>query len=531
MRKHIDPYLVVLLLLLVGLVLFKQDALPLPYYWDEAWVYAPAVKAMVEHGPSLSPSALPPELSRGHPVLFHAMAASWMTLWGASRVSVHAFALAISLCVLVLTYLLGVQAGSKRIGLAAVIIMLLNETFLAQSAILLPEMTMTLFLLGSVLAYLRGNKVGYLLCATAALLTKESALVLVLALLAWQVQELWTTRNTPRWRSAMSWSALVIAPLALASVFFVLQYLERGWFFYPEHLGMMTWSPRDIIYKAKLIFTLAFEEQGQLVLTYTTCLIAPLALRGSPRWAGVLAALLLTAAIKVLWGRWDLPFVPTIPAALLCVGLAYFTFNRPIERLDREKGRLIAIAYLFIVAYWSFSSLNFFSDRYLLCMIPFMALGASSFLALVADRIRNWIHPVVMACCAIPMLWSIGKDGRVGDTRLSYADAIRTQSALIAYCEREHLQQETFYGSFMDRHYMTQPSLGYMGDTIPFWNVADTLNERTRFAVLSNASSLEARSALESSGFTVSKRFVEGSAWCELHRRDTPGTMSTGEPN
>jgi 4-amino-4-deoxy-L-arabinose transferase-like glycosyltransferase len=521
MRKHIDPYLVVLLLLLVGFGLFKLGSLPLAYYWDEAWVYAPAVKAMVEHGPSLSPGALPPELSRGHPVLFHAMAASWMSLWGASRSSAHSFALAISLCVLVVTYLLGVQAGSKRIGLAAVCLLLVNEMFLAQSAILLPEMTMTLFLLGSVLAFLRGHKVAYLLCATAALLTKESALVLMLALFAWHILDLWSKRKTPQWRSAVTWSAVVIAPLALASVFFILQYLERGWFFYPEHLGMMTWSPKDIIYKAKLIFTLAFEEQGQLVLTYSTCLIAPLALRASPRWAGVLSALLLTAAIKVLWGRWEIPLVPTLPAALFCVGLAYFAFSRPIQQLDGTKGRLIGITYLFIVGYWSFSSLNFFSDRYLLCLTPFMAVGASSLLALVSDRIRSWVFPVVITCCAVPMMLSIGKDGRVGDTRLSYADAIRVQSELVSYCENEHLQQEKFHGSFMDRHYMTEPFLGYMSDTLPFWNVADTLNAGTRFAILSNASPSEARPMLESNGFTLTQRFAHGSAWCELHQRDT----------
>src|SRR5580704_9697985 len=94
----------VLFLVLIVFAVCKLPHLHYAYYWDESWPYAVAIKTMYYHGISLMPNAIDPELSRGHPLFFHAIAALWMNIFGASHVSMHSFALLISLLLLVTLY-------------------------------------------------------------------------------------------------------------------------------------------------------------------------------------------------------------------------------------------------------------------------------------------------------------------------------------------------------------------------------------------------------------------------------------------
>ena len=88
-----------LFLVLAIFIAVKLPALHYPFYWDESWSYAPGVKLMYLHGPSLMPNAIDLFYSRGHPLLFYASAASWMRLFGDSHISQHAFCLFLSILV------------------------------------------------------------------------------------------------------------------------------------------------------------------------------------------------------------------------------------------------------------------------------------------------------------------------------------------------------------------------------------------------------------------------------------------------
>jgi len=107
----------VLFLVLVIFIACKIPHLYYPYYWDESWPYAVAIKDMYKHGISLLPSAIDPELSRGHPLFFHAFAAIWMNIFGASHVAMHSLALFISVLFLIAVY----EAGLRLIAIIATV--------------------------------------------------------------------------------------------------------------------------------------------------------------------------------------------------------------------------------------------------------------------------------------------------------------------------------------------------------------------------------------------------------------------------
>jgi hypothetical protein len=128
-----------------------------------------------------------------------------------------------------------------------------------------------------------------------------------------------------------------------------------------------------------------------------------------------------------------------------------------------------------------------------------------------------------MLVVAVGRLLTIGTDPKIGDTRLNYADAIHVQTELVAYCESHALQREQFHGNFMDRHYMTDTTLGYLSGNDPFWLVADTLAPRTSFAIIGNATEPATVLMLEQNGFAVERRFEQGKAWTSLlHREPLP---------
>ena len=77
-KKNI--HLITVILAIIAFIIYKMPHLSLPYYWDEAWVYGPAVRLMEQTGLSLLPDALPVYYSRGHPLLFHFLGASWIKI-------------------------------------------------------------------------------------------------------------------------------------------------------------------------------------------------------------------------------------------------------------------------------------------------------------------------------------------------------------------------------------------------------------------------------------------------------------------
>ncbi|MBP9081369.1 MAG: glycosyltransferase family 39 protein [Flavobacteriales bacterium] len=518
------------IVVLIAFVAFKWHFLGLPLYWDEAWVYGPAVKAMHTNGLSILPNTIGTELSRGHPLLFHFMAALWATLFGASNTSLHTFSLLLATILLFLVYWIGSKLGSRQIGLAALLLVSLNETFLAQSSILLPEIAMGLSLLLAVWAYMSENVAGYIVAATCALFIKESAIVLVLALICWQAISVFISKPTNQSRSGWRWFVVIPTPLVPAFLFLLYQRLTYGWFFYPLHIGMISWDIRDIHYLFKFGYRVLFEQQGMEWATLAFGLLAPLLWKGwHKRYMGAIVAVIYVAAIKVLDGKWTLAPLPTLIVTLACFGAILFLQFIPLMRKEGPRGEFPAITLILVLGFLMFSALNFFSDRYLTGLIPFVALGMSAVLYSALAPWHKALFPAVILIIATNLFWHIGRDGHVGDTRISYADDIRAHQWLISECERMELQDATIYGSFMEITYMTDANSGYLKTDRAFEHVSSDLKSQTEFAIVNQGSPSELKSQLISLGFTERRLFRSGPAWCALYQKNTEPAISDHE--
>src|SRR5437868_2860850 len=111
-----------LLLVLLVFVCFKIPLLHYPFYCDEGWVYAPAVKTMALHGPSLLPGAIPDSLSRGHPLMFHFLCSLWIRCFGSSNIAVHSFPLLVSVIFMFALYECCLRLFDKRVASIALLL-------------------------------------------------------------------------------------------------------------------------------------------------------------------------------------------------------------------------------------------------------------------------------------------------------------------------------------------------------------------------------------------------------------------------
>lgn len=512
-----DAYVVVLSVAILAFVAFKIPYLDLPFYWDEAWVYAPAVKAMWANGPSLLPTAISPDLSRGHPLLFHALAAAWMTVAGTSNISAHVFALLVSVLLVIATYRLGARSGSRIAGLCGAGLLLVNEAFLAQSGLLLPEVLLALFLVLAFTEYLTWRPWPFVLMALAALLVKESAVVPLAGLVGWQILLAIGQRTALERRSHIVRFLVMCVPFIVTALFFLIQRIQLGWFLFPEHVGMLSFDPKDLKYKANLVFFTVFEDQGMVALTYAFAIAAPLFHKGLAWWRRLLIPLLFITMIKVLCGRWTLPDGPTLAVVLLCfLAVQYLYFTHQEEDDDANTVMACSIAVLGI---WGFTSLNFFSERYLLPMIPFVLVGS---VRILNDALNKWDRKLPTALVLLIMiflLFSIGNSGSGRDVKLSYADAIRMNQDRITYCESHGLFQERFFGSFTTITYMTDPGAGYLSSGKTFAHVSNQLETNTLFALVDGGPEGEEALRVRAAGFELEQAFTHGNVVGGLYRR------------
>ena len=506
-----------LAVLVTAVILFKASYLDLPYYWDEAWVYEPAVHAMRESGVSILPSALPPELSRGHPLLFHALATSWSLVFGDSRISLHAFALTTSLLLLLATYRLGAKGFSRAAGLCAALVLAVNEIFLAQSGLLLPEILLALFLVLAATAIVDRSTHRFTLWSTCALLTKESALAPIALLTAWICIEELAERSFRV--GALTRVAPLLVPFLALGAFFSIQRLQHGWFLFPEHVDMISWSRVDIMYKGRLGFELLFEDQGMQSLLFAFSVAAPLLKKGlSWRWR-LLIPFLYVVAIKVLWGRWPLPFIPS--TIWICIALAgvFMAYRFKYMNDNRDRRTTILSSLIIICSLWSFASLNFYSERYLLPCVPFIAVGG---VILVFDSLaswQKWLAPVVIAGSCVLMASQIGNRETTRDVDLAYADMIRMTRSRIAYSDSIGIHEAPIKASFVDVAYMTRHRSGYLPNEKVFKGVYNGPIEMAEYVFVNGPLDGDEAIAASQAGFHLLESFRSGVAQGSIHAR------------
>ena len=513
----------ILLLALVAFSVLKLPHLTYAYYWDESWPYAPAIRQMYTHGVSLMPTAVDPELSRGHPLFFHALGAMWMHVFGGSHTSMHSFALAISLGVLVAVYVAGLKLFNRNVAILALLLTGIQVVFFVQASFVLFEMLIALLAFLSIYQYSVGRYWAAGVCLTALFYTKESGLIAGAVLGVHAVVSCFLPGVS--WAERLRRLAAVGVPVALIGVFLLIQHSIRGWWVFPFYSNLVEHSWPAFWYKFRMsCVRLVFYENLKFYTYLVLLAVTVFAAVKSKQYR--LLIMLLPAAIIFYYvddlraGR----ILPSIPffilfmaavAAFLGLFASRRYFPQPAQR------RMVVLCVCFVVAFLCFSTMNFFTYRYLLAaLVPMFFVAAVCFDLAIRLTYKALFYPIALVVAGIGLL-SFRLNEGYGDADLGAFRGIHVQQQVVDYLEAANAYDSTIAtASFLEKQHLTDPATGFLKGTRAFSHIDYDIKPTTRYAVFDNIEPDDRIKAVrQDPGFVLLKRIEDQEVWAEIYVR------------
>lgn len=487
-KLKVDYYFLGALAMVIGVIVFKLPHLDLPYFWDEAWVYAPAVNKMFEAGPSLLPNAIDSEYSRGHPLVFHFLGGVWMKIFGNSTTSVHSFALLVSVSVLLALYQFGKQFFSPKVGLIAVIFLGLQRAFLAQSAMFLPEMMMALWTLMVMLTWFRKKRIAFAIVASLMLLTKESGVVLIGAIGLWTLFDQFVIqKGKPFEREFLFRILWLVVPVAVMASFFILQRIMLGWFLYPAHISLIDPSWEIVHPKMRQCFEFLFKAQGRWMLT--VIFLGAVLLFSKPlTWIEkvvVTGGMVLFMYFMYFHPNIDLKVIFALELIVMAlVGMKLW------ERLPVTASTSHYMSWflvLFGLCYVGFTSFNFMSARYLMLMIaPVFPMMIHWIGRAFEGKKARWVFYGLMVVLLAGFYRQTSLQSNLSDVSLSYVDALETQLKVVSYVEENYSRDTHIYANHLYDSLLKEPHAGFMKGKEKFKKAGSKIGPKTELVLISN---------------------------------------------
>ena len=167
----------------VALVVTHVPLLTLPYYWDEAGYYIPAARDLLLTGDPIPHSTV----TNPHPPLVIAWLAGTWKVFGYSPLVAHLAMLVFAALAVAGVFHLARRVAHREVAFAAAALTFLYPVFFAQATLAQLDVAAMAFTLWGLLFYLEDRKTACVVAFSLAALTKETAILAPLALLAWEV--------------------------------------------------------------------------------------------------------------------------------------------------------------------------------------------------------------------------------------------------------------------------------------------------------------------------------------------------------
>ncbi len=391
----------------------KWEYFDLPFYWDEAWSYSKAVFQMLENGPTLNPTQVDQQVFRGHPLFFYFLTSCLATISSWSVWNMHLWMYSLSMIGVVGFYFVikyWFDASSALIGSA---ILLASEMFFVQCSMLLPEVIIAFLFVFSIHFFVAKKYFWYCLFASVLVLTKESGLMLFPALGIFVIWD--AIAEEKKWKEFVKHSIIYLIPFFAFCLFMLVQKLKWGWYVFPDHVAFMNFDFKYTTDKLELFFDKIFLNEGRVLIS-------------------LLGVLVL---VMVSWVK---------------------KYNQIWEKGQKQ---LISVCFMFTLCYAYFSAVNFFTERYLLSLLPIYAIVMSAvFYRIKEPYLLKSALSILMVGLGL-YLYSMSSKVRLGDTSQGYMSMIRVHKSVIDDFVIPN-RQASFNVGFLMSEYLMYPEMGYL---------------------------------------------------------------------
>ena len=504
LKKNID--FIGLTIILFSFFIYKIPFFELPFFWDEAWVYGPSVEYLTKFRLSFLPSDLPIDLSRGHPLMFHFFGGLWCKVFGFSPFSLHLYSQILFTFLTSLVFIQLKKISSPFIAISFLIIFLSLPITIAQSSLFLPEMALGLLICLGLLFYVQDKIWAFVMCLSLSVLIKETGFVGAFIFVCYEIINSLLNSKFKTLRVLK-----ILIPCAVFGLFLIVQKFTHGWFFYPDHIGLIEIDLKTVKDQSLLIYNYLFESPNFYPLTLIT--LFSILLFNQAKWKNVIIIFCLMIAVKIYFDIWKLPFPLdlTIPAVLALLGGVLFYRKTEFRNTDN----FILLAFILAIGFIAFSSINFFTLRYSLFIIPTIII---TFLLIINRNLNahySWFKYVISGI-AIIMVSLTPNEVHIRDTDPNYKDGIEAEKQFISYLEEKKMYEEFICLDFMGAHNLSQTKNGYRKTNTPFSNLQFSENESTTYIVDSYTNSMI---ELDCDHWEVEKNFSQNNAQIILYKR------------
>ena len=342
------------------------------------------------------------------------------------------------------------------------LLLVFQSIFIAQSTLVLPEMLLALLSLLTLLFYFKNKKILYIIFGSLVLLTKETGIVLFASIFISNV--LFNLSNIKNnFLKYVKANVYLILPLIPVLLFFVMQRYSAGWFFYPEHINYIEFG--DAFYNKLESFSgLLFIYQGRNL------------------------------------------------AFFIVIALSIYLISRRIK-IDRYKE--LSSFLIFIVSYILFSSINFFSPRYILSLIPIFTIIS---IMIIDIAIKNKIAKYVITSIIIisPLYYSFTHNYDY-DHSIGYENMVDVEKQMINYCEQHNYYNKKIATNFLVKINMSDSIMGYLSSSKKFTNIESNISDSTEFVLITtNEPRPEFNDYIKNNNYQEVTSFSKKQAWCGL---------------
>lgn len=444
----------------------KIPHLGLPYSWDEAWSYIPAIQQMADQGPTLLPSKTDIYLTKGHPLLFYFLISGWISLFSETILVVRILPFFLSLLLLISVHYLFRKNISLPVANTAVLLTVVQSLFLAQASLVLPEILLTLLLILSLHFFLQKKWVMYAIMASLMALTKETGLVFAWGFGLFYLLE---NRNRILHRKTGIIVAVLFVPAMVYVIHLMLHYISHGTFFFGEHLDYLS---------------LDLEKLLRV-------------LRSS------------TAILFTLYGR-------NVISGIVIIALILMIFRRK----KIEHMRLISLLFLMTFLLILFSMVNFYTYRYILPAFPLFAGIAAIITGQAFGNTRKWFVPLIILMISVPLYFSVTKKGRY-DIDFGYAEFLPVHLEMVHFCEKQGWYDRKIAAGFNMVVALRDPGIGYLTQKRGFQVLHLPDIGDAELVILDSTDDMTTLPEEYRQRYTLVRRFTKGKHWGEIYAVDS----------
>jgi 4-amino-4-deoxy-L-arabinose transferase-like glycosyltransferase len=455
---------------LILFIFCKIPFLNMAFFWDECWSYAPALRKMSETTISLLPGAIDTFNYRGHPLLFYALGGAWLKLFGTSYIAFHSYGLVYGVGLLFIVFLLIKKIANASLAFFAVLIIATQGFFIIQSSTVLPEIAVAFWVVLSYFFYLHQKWLGYFIACSCLLLTKESGIVILPSILfAYSIYNfIDKTDSLKTWFINCVKICLPAIPLIL---FFVLQYQKMGWAFFPEHVGFIDYRSAVIFAKLSSFCNYLFLDDMHKLFTV------------------IILSVFLFSIVK-----------------------NKFSFYKSIPIIQKKT---LAYLFCFILFYLLFSAINFFTLRYLICVLVLVLLIFILLLHSLLPRFSN----IILVCIAIIVFIKFTTNRELGENKLGMYDSIEVCEQGVKWAEQNIVNTNASIrvDDFILKTQLCDNGAGFRTNALVANNIISYTDSNNNYFIISSMGDGEKRKHWQkNSKMKLIQKFDKNQAWYEV---------------